>query len=106
MAGVAAILLVQPGMARGAGSGRSTYQTYCVKCHGSSGGGSLMGKTMGAPDLRSKRVQAYTDAELTRYIAEGKHAMPAFQDRLSNEQILSEVRYIRSLGKKAGSDSQ
>jgi cytochrome c6 len=76
-----------------------TFQANCAVCHGADGGGSDVGKSLHAPDLRSDKVQMKSNAALARFISEGSGAMPAFKDRLDHQQILDEVRYLRVLGK-------
>jgi cytochrome c6 len=75
----------------------ATFRTKCAGCHGQDGGGSAAGKSMNVPDLRSPAVQNLTDAELAHIISDGKDAMPAFKDSLSEDQIHSLVTHIRSL---------
>ncbi len=101
----AIIVFAQPVLARGAdtlgstGSGTSVFQANCAVCHGDDGGGSAVGKSLHTPDLRSAKVQQQSNAELARFIGEGKGAMPAFKDRLDHPQILNVVRHIRHLEK-------
>ncbi len=83
----------------GAASGESVFQANCSMCHGGDGSGSAVGKSLHAPDLRSARVQTQSTATLAHFISEGNGAMPAFKNTLDHQQILDEVRYIRSLGK-------
>lgn len=111
MAGAAVFLLAQPSLARAqnapaAASGRGIYQSNCAKCHGKSGGGSMMGKTMRIPDLRSRKVQAQSDTAIAQFISEGKRGMPPFENRLTHPQILSAVQYIRTLAKKGDTAPQ
>lgn len=82
-----------------AAAGAATYQEKCAICHGADGSGSDTGKSLGAPDLRSRAVQSRSDAELARFIREGNGAMPAFKDQLSQPQLLHAVQYLRRLGR-------
>ena len=69
-------------------------------CHGEDGKGYPALKT---PDFTDPKVQAsLTDEEMTETIKNGKKgtAMPAFGDKLSDDQIKSLIAYIRSLAKK------
>jgi mono/diheme cytochrome c family protein len=59
-----------------------------------------MGKKLAIPSLSAPEVQSQTDAQLTEAIAKGKNKMPAYDGKLSKEQITSLVAYIRELGKK------
>ncbi|MEO6828200.1 MAG: cytochrome c [Acidobacteriaceae bacterium] len=78
----------------------NTFQSTCAMCHGKDGGGSEVGKSLHAPDLRSAKVQSQSNKALARFISEGKGAMPSFAGQLSPAQILHEVHYIRSLAKR------
>jgi cytochrome c6 len=78
---------------------KTAYKTNCVSCHGSDGGGTPLGKSMQAADLRSPQVQSKSDVELAQLITEGKNNMPAFKNTLNPEQVQGVVKYIRELGK-------
>ena len=76
------------------------FKQKCSMCHGEDGKGYPALKT---PDFTDPKVQAsLTDKQIVEVIKNGKKgtAMPAFADKLSDEQINSLVAYIRSLGKK------
>jgi cytochrome c6 len=76
------------------------FRTKCAVCHGQDGGGSTVGKSMNVPDLRSLAVQKLPDAELAQIISNGKGGMPSFKSSLSEDQIHSMVKHIRSLHPK------
>ena len=80
----------------------SVYHTKCAVCHAADGSGSsVMGKKLGAKDLRSDEVQKKSDAELNSAITNGVgKTMPAYKDKLSADDIKGLVSYIRELGKK------
>ena len=60
-----------------------------------------MGKTLGAPDLRSDDVQKKTDAQLIDAITNGVgKKMPAHKGKLTDPQIKDLVGYVRGLAKK------
>jgi mono/diheme cytochrome c family protein len=72
------------------------YKAKCQMCHGADGSGNTpAGKKFGAKDLRSAEVQKQTDAQWTEIIKAGKLKMPAFKDKLTNEQIKDLIEYIR-----------
>jgi cbb3-type cytochrome c oxidase subunit III len=80
--------------------GGDLFKQKCSMCHGADGKGYAALKT---PDFTDPKVQAsLTDQEIAQTIKNGKKgtAMPAFADKLSDDQIQSLVTYIRSLGKK------
>ncbi len=77
------------------------YKTKCASCHAADGSGSTpMGKKLNLRDLRSPEVQKQTDAQLTEMTAKGKNKMPAYEKKLTADQIKELVAYIRELGKK------
>jgi mono/diheme cytochrome c family protein len=78
------------------------YKTKCSACHAADGSGSgAMGKQLGVTDLRSDDVQKQTDAQLTDSVMNGKgKKMPAYKDKLTNDQIKGLVGYLRELAKK------
>ncbi|HJT68632.1 MAG TPA: cytochrome c [Terriglobales bacterium] len=80
----------------------SLYHTKCAVCHAEDGSGnSVMGKKLGAKDLRSDEVQKKSDSELNDVITNGMgKTMPAYKDKLSAGDIKGLVSYIRELAKK------
>jgi mono/diheme cytochrome c family protein len=76
------------------------FQEKCVQCHGEDGSGStVVGKSLGAADLRSPAVQKLTDPQLYLQIDEGKGNMPGFGAGLDKAQINELIAYVRDLGK-------
>ena len=81
-----------------AADGAAVYKAKCASCHGADGKGqSPMGKKMGLRDLGSPEVQKQTDKELYDWTAVGKNKMPAYKDKLSDDEIKALVTYMRSL---------
>lgn len=80
----------------------SLYKTKCAVCHAPDGsGGTVMGKKLGAKDLRSDEIQKKTDADLNGVITNGMgKTMPAYKGKLTGDQIKQLVAFIRDLGKK------
>lgn len=80
----------------------SLFKTKCVMCHAADGSGdSVMGKKMGAKDLRSAEIQKKSDAELNKLITDGvPPKMPAYKGKLSDAEIKGLVTYIRELKSK------
>jgi mono/diheme cytochrome c family protein len=73
------------------------YNEKCAMCHGEDG----KGVTKGAADFTNAAWQKKeTDAEFAEMIKKGKKPMPAFGDKLSEEQINALVQYIRAFAKK------
>lgn len=77
---------------------RKLFAQVCARCHGDTGEGGEFdfdGKKMKAPTLRAGHAVKHADAELAKKIAKGGDGMPAFDKRLSAEQIDNLVRFIR-----------
>jgi mono/diheme cytochrome c family protein len=95
--GVALMLGVS---ARAQETGESLFKGKCAMCHGPDGvGKTMMGEKLKIPDLHSADVQKKTDADLKTIIAKGKDKMPAYEAKLSKEQIDKLVGFIRDLAK-------
>jgi cytochrome c6 len=74
------------------------YKAKCAMCHGASGAGdTVMGKNMKIRDFSSADVQKQSDAEITDIITKGKGKMPAYDGKLSKDQIGDLVKWIRTL---------
>ena len=81
--------------------GEALFKTKCAACHGPDGKGEVpMGKKLGARNLSSAEVQGQSDAQLTEVVTKGKNKMPAYDGKLTKEQIGELVAYVRELGKK------
>ncbi len=77
--------------------GAAIYKERCSMCHGVDGKGFSAIKT---PDFTDPKWQAsVTDKEIVEAIKNGKKgtAMPAFADKLKDEEIQAVVAHIRSL---------
>lgn len=76
------------------------YKAKCAACHGPTGAGdTTMGKNMKIRDFASADVQAQSDADLAGIITKGKGKMPAYDGKLTKEQIDGLVKWIRTLKK-------
>jgi cytochrome c6 len=79
---------------------KDLFVSKCVICHGADGSAkTTMGKNMKIRDFHSPEVQKQSDADLKTMITKGKGKMPAFEGKLSGEQIDQLVGYIREIGK-------
>ena len=77
------------------------YKSKCAMCHAADGSGSVpMGQKTGAHDFRSAEIQKMTDAQLTEITAKGKNKMPAYEKKMTADEIKGLVAYIRELMKK------
>lgn len=72
------------------------YKAKCAVCHGANGEGKAAMKTR---DFSSADVQKQSDAELTEIITKGKGKMPAYDGKLSKDQIGDLVKWVRTLKK-------
>jgi cytochrome c553 len=81
-------------------TGAETYKAHCSACHGAKGyGDTMIGRNLKLRALGEDEVQKQSDEELFSIISKGKgkNRMPAFDHRLSKEQIRAVVDYVRSL---------
>ena len=103
----AAVLVLGAAMASAADSGADLYRMYCVQCHGSQGDGrGVNAKSMDVlprSHIDPVEMGARLDADLTKVIPDGGKSinksvlMPAWKTNLSEEQIETLVRYLRTL---------
>ena len=74
------------------------YKTKCASCHGADGkGDTAVGKKLGVRDFHSPEVAKAKDAELIEITTKGKEKMPAYDKKLTEDQIKELVKFIRSL---------
>ena len=69
----------------------------CAMCHGADGKASKAGATMGAKDFQSPDVAKQKDADWIETTTKGKNKMPAFDKKLTADQIKDLIKYIRTL---------
>src|SRR5215470_19825979 len=82
---IVAVILSTASFAEG---GADTFKAKCAACHGATGAGdTAMGKNLKLRDLGSADVQKQSDDELTGIITKGKNKMPAYDGKLSGDQI-------------------
>jgi mono/diheme cytochrome c family protein len=92
------IMVAAPVSAQSAGD--VLYKSKCQACHGPDGSGdTVMGKKLGARDLRSAEVQKQTDAQLAEIITKGKEKMKGFEGRLTPDEVKTLVAHLRALKK-------
>ena len=76
-------------------------QFNCSGCHAHGGGG------MGPPLMDSDWIYGSEPANIFATIADGRpNGMPAFRERLSNDQIWRLVSYVRSIGGLLSKDAE
>lgn len=83
------------------GPAKDLFASKCAMCHGPDGSAqTTMAKNLKIRDFHSADVQKQSDADLKTVIAKGKGKMPAFDGKLTGEQIDQLVGYIRAMGKQ------
>lgn len=74
------------------------YKSKCQSCHGPDGTGATpAGKKLGVKDFHSPEVAKASDVELFDITKKGKEKMPAYDKKLTDDQIKDLIKYIRSL---------
>jgi mono/diheme cytochrome c family protein len=74
------------------------YKGKCAACHGPDGkGDTVPGKKLGVKDFHSPEVAKMSDAELFDITKKGKDKMPAYDKKLTDDQIKDLIKYIREL---------
>jgi mono/diheme cytochrome c family protein len=77
---------------------RANFGKHCEACHGQSGTGGLVkveNKQIKVASLKSDHAIKHTDDKLAKVITGGEEEMPAFKDKLSQQEIADMVRFIR-----------
>lgn len=101
-ASLAAGLFCLPGLPlRAQDTGEGLFKSKCAMCHGPDGAGKTkVGEMMKVPDLHSADVQKQTEAQLAQVISKGKQKMPAYEGKLTKQEIAKLAAYVHELGKK------
>jgi mono/diheme cytochrome c family protein len=85
--------------------GMKNYSTYCQSCHGAKGDGKgeRAEKLSIAPSdfTDAHAMGQMTDGELFWKISHGRRPMPAFQEKLTEQERWQLVDYIRTLARKS-----
>ena len=83
-------------------NGKELYAENCQICHKDNGTGgkvTIQGKNLKAENLTEDKLKKASDEKLMGYIQNGvpDEGMPAFGDKLSDDQVVSIVAHIRTL---------
>jgi len=80
---------------------KKVFKQNCVKCHGADGAGeTTFGQIVGAADFTDSEWQEQVDdTRLINSITYGRGQMPSFGKKLSKEQIISLLAYVRGFKK-------
>jgi mono/diheme cytochrome c family protein len=82
-------------------SAADVYKAKCAMCHGVAGDGNTpAGKAFKAPSFSSPDVLKASDDELIAITKKGKEKMPAWNGKLTDDQIKDVIAYIHTLQKK------
>ena len=77
---------------------RAHYAKNCEACHGEQGTGGLVkvdNKQIKVASLKADHAIKHTDDQLIKVITGGEEEMPAFKDKLSQQEIADLVRFVR-----------
>ena len=81
-------------------SGAEIYKARCAMCHGNEGmADTPAGKVFKAASFSDPAIVKIADADRLAIVKKGKDKMPAFGDKLTDDQIKSVLDYIRTLQK-------
>ncbi|HLY92415.1 MAG TPA: cytochrome c [Candidatus Angelobacter sp.] len=76
------------------------YKAKCVSCHGADGSGNTpVGTKLGVKSVSDPELAKKSDAEWIDATKKGKGKMPSYEGKLTDDQIKSLVKYMRSLAK-------
>lgn len=93
-----AVCLATPAFA--ADSGADIYKARCAMCHSDDGtASSPAGKLFKAAAFSDPAIVKIPDADRMAIVKKGKDKMPAFGDKLKDDQINAVLAYIRTLEK-------
>ncbi len=82
-------------------AGKDLFTAKCTMCHGADGAGNTaMGKKFNIQNLRAPEIQKRSDAELAASVTKGKNKMPAFEGKLTPDEIGNVIAHIRELPKQ------
>lgn len=101
-AGTPAITEVATNDDSDSGGGKEIYATNCMICHKEDGTGgkvTVSGKTLDAENLTEDKFKKMPDEKLMGYVKNGipDEGMPAFKDKLTDEQIKAVLAHVRTL---------
>jgi mono/diheme cytochrome c family protein len=78
---------------------RPIYEKECKSCHGDTGAGGPVkledGSKLKVPSLREARAVRHEDAEFMKQITKGGDGMPAFDQKLTTDQMNDLIKMIR-----------
>jgi mono/diheme cytochrome c family protein len=79
---------------------RGIYAKDCQSCHGAEGNGGRVkledGTRLRVPSLREGHALRHPNSEFVKQITQGGDGMPAFKDKLNQQQVDEMISFIRS----------
>ena len=79
----------------------NVYKAKCALCHGAVGDASTpAAKALKVPSFTSESVLKESDADLLTIAKNGKGKMPAWHDKLSEDQLKDLIAFIHTMQKK------
>lgn len=101
------LLVALPATLVYAADAATNWTKMCARCHSKDGSGQApAGKKLGVKDYRTAEGQKFTDEEALKAILEGtknaagKETMPAYKEKMSEDDAKALVTFVRSLEKK------
>ena len=89
-----AFVVAMPPTFAEASPAEALFDLHCAGCHANGGNIIRRGKTL---KKRAMARHGYEDAEsIAQIVRQGKGAMPAFADRLSEEEVNAITRYVHT----------
>lgn len=80
---------------------RSTYDKECKSCHGTKGTGGPVkledGTKLKVPSFQDDRAVRHPDSDYLKQITKGGDGMPAFEKKLTPEQMNDLIKFIREV---------
>ena len=90
--------------------GAQLYRQHCQNCHGARGDGKGQRaaelSTQPSDFTQAAKWKTVSDGELYWQITKGQQPMPAFEDKLNEEQRWETVNFIRTFAQKSAAASQ
>ena len=79
---------------------RVNFTKNCEPCHGPNGEGGLVqlpnsNKKIKVPSLKAEHAIKHTDDQIAKMITNGEEEMPAFKDKMSQQEIADMVKFVR-----------
>ena len=89
---------------------RPIYEKECKSCHGDTGTGGPVkledGTKLKVPSLREGRAVRHEDAEFIKQITKGGDGMPAFDQKLTTDQMNDLIKMIRKEFQSGGTTAK